>query len=41
MIKEHQKSYIYETYQITFLKQLLKRTLESTKENLRMKENLC
>ena len=36
--------YIYATYQITFLKQLLKglkKTFEPTKENPDMKEKLC
>ena len=41
MIKKHQKSYIYVTYQRTFLKQLLKKTLKPTKENPNMEENLC
>ena len=41
MIQEHQKRSIYTAYQITFLKQLLKRTFEPIKENLNIEENLC
>ena len=41
MIKEPQKHSIYVTYQRTFLKQLLKRTFEPTKENLNIKGKLC
>ena len=41
MTKKHQKSYIYATYQITFLKQLLKKTFEPNKDNPTIKENLC
>ena len=33
MIKKHMESYIYATYQRTFLKQLLKKTFKPTKEN--------
>ena len=41
MIKKHQKRYIYVTYQRPFLKQLLKKTFEPTKENPNIEENLC
>ena len=41
MIKKHQKRLIYETYQITFLKQPLKKAFEPTKENPNTEENLC
>ena len=40
-MKKHQKRYIYATYQITFLKQLLKRNFELTKDNPNMEQNLC
>ena len=41
MIKKHQRRSIYVTYQLTFLKQLLKKTVELTKENRNIEENLC
>ena len=41
MIKKHQKRSIYVTYQLTFLKQLLKKTVELTKENRNIEESLC
>ena len=41
MIRKYQKPCIYATYKRTFLKQLLKKTLELTKENPYMEENLC
>ena len=41
MIKKHLKRYIYASYQITFWKQLQKKTFEPTEENADMKENLC
>ena len=41
MIKKHQKRSTYVTYQRTFLKQLLKKTFERTKENQNTEENLC
>ena len=40
MIKKHQKLLIYGTYQRTFLKQLLKKTFETTKESPKIEENL-
>ena len=40
MVKKHQKRFVYATYQSTFLKQLLKKTFEATKENPNMEENL-
>ena len=40
MIKKHQKRYTYATYQNTFLKQLIKKTYEPTKENPNIEENL-
>ena len=40
MIKKHQKRYIYTIYQRTFLKQLLEKTFEPTKENPNIEENL-
>ena len=39
MIKEHQKCYMYVTYQRPFLKQLLKETFESTRENPSIEKN--
>ena len=39
MIKKHQRRSIYVTYQLTFLKQLLKKTVELTKENRNIEEN--
>ena len=41
MIKKHLKRYIYATYQRNFWKQLRKKNLETTKENVDTKENLC
>ena len=41
MIKKHQRRSMYVTYQLTFLKQLLKKTVELTKENRNIEENLC
>ena len=41
MIKKHLKRYIYAAYQRTLVKQLLMKTLEPTKENPDIKENLC
>ena len=41
MIKKFQKHYIYKTYQGTFLKQLLKKAFESTKENPNIEGNPC
>ena len=41
MIMKHKKRYIYATYQITFLKQLLKKTFKPTKENPSTVENMC
>ena len=41
MIKKHKKRSIYATYQSTFLKQLLKKTFEATKENPNIEGNLC
>ena len=41
MIKKHQRRSIYVSYQLTFLKQLLKKTVELTKENRNIEENLC
>ena len=35
------KRYTHTTYQGTFLKQLLKKTLKPNKENQNMEENLC
>ena len=41
MIMKHQKRSIYGTYKKIFLKQLLKKTFEPTKENSNNEENLC
>ena len=41
MIKKHMKRYIGVTYEITFLNQLRRKTLEGTKKNPDMKENPC
>ena len=41
MIKKHLKRYMDVTYEITFLKQLRRKTFEGTKEIPDMKENLC
>ena len=41
MIKKHQKRLIYVTFQRIFLKRLLKKTFEPTKENQNMEGNLC
>ena len=40
MIKLQQKRSIYATYQITFLKQLLKKTFESSKKNRNIEESM-
>ena len=40
MIKKHQKSSIYTTYQKTSLKQLLKKTFEPNQKNPCAEENL-